>query len=164
MGVNGADVPAYLRSELMEQQVSLMDPALVIISLGTNDAYVSSFNPEEYRENLNLLIDRIRDAVPKASIILTTPGDSYRARRYYNYNNVKAREVLFEIAKQKNLGIWDFFTVMGGPNSIYRWFKAGLATNDKLHLTQAGYKLQGDLFYEALLKAYHTYLENRPGK
>lgn len=160
VGVNGADVPAYLRCDLLDDHLKIIDPAMVILSLGANDAYTRAFNEAVFKANLEELITRIKSHVPKAVILLTTPGDAYRSKKYFNYNNVTARDILLDIAASKSLAVWDFFSVMGGPNSIYQWYKAGLASNDKLHLTQAGYLLQGELFYEALLRAYYHYLEN----
>ena len=164
VGVNGADIPAFLRCELLAPQLEVMKPDLVIISLGTNDAYMSRFDAQEFKRNYTRLIGNIQKALPEASIILTTPGDGYRQRKYYNYNYTKTREVIYELSKEKNVAVWDFYTVMGGPNSIYQWYKAGLAQGDKIHLTMPGYKLQGELFYDALLKSYYKYLDNYPAQ
>lgn len=159
-GVNGADCQAFLRCNLMVEHIRILDPTLVIISIGTNDAYARVFDKEAFKKNYASLFAKIRKGAPNCSIILTTPGDNYRYRKYYNYNNVKAREAIFELAKEENLSVWDFFTVMGGPNSIFDWYKNGLATKDKLHFTQKGYRLSGKMFYEAILKAYYEHLDN----
>jgi len=34
-----------------------------------------------------------------------------------------------------------------------------LAARDRIHLTQKGYTLQGDLFFNAFLKAYDEHIE-----
>lgn len=164
VGVNGADVPAYLRCNLLDDHLRIIDPAMIIISLGANDAYTKVFNEAEFKTNIEALVRQIKLHVPKAVILLTTPGDGYRSKKYFNYNNVNARDILLKVAEENSLAVWDFFTVMGGPNSIYQWYKHGLASNDKLHLTQPGYLLQGELFYEALLRAYYDYLENENSK
>jgi lysophospholipase L1-like esterase len=159
VGVNSADCKAFLRCGLLEQQLQILDPTLVIVSLGTNDAYSKVFDKQEFKDNYAELFARIRKGAPNCSIILTTPGDNYRYRKYYNFNNVGAREAIFELAKEENLSVWDFFTVMGGPNSIYDWYKSGLASADKIHFTQAGYELTGMLLYEAIMQAYYEHLD-----
>lgn len=163
VGVNGADIPAYLRSEYLVPHVRLLQPDLIIISLGTNDAYTKGFNAPEFMKQYEQLLAKLLVAAPNTSVLLTTPGDAYRYRRYYNSNNVGARDAIFKIAKEQDLAVWDFFSVMGGPNSVYKWYKSGLATYDKLHLTQNGYRLQGKLLYEAIMRAYYDYLDN-PGR
>ena len=160
-GVNGADLSAFLRCDALVPQLQTLNPNLIIISLGANDAYHSVFNVEEFKKNYRLLISHIKKGMPEASILLTTPGDGYRKRRYYNYNYLKAKDAIFDIAKSEQVAVWDFYTVMGGPNSIYQWYKSGLAQGDKLHLTLPGYKLQGELFFEAILNTYYKYLDNR---
>jgi hypothetical protein len=40
---------------------------------------------------------------------------------------------------------------MGGLSSMQRWERAGLAKVDKVHFTNRGYSLIGDLFYNALV-------------
>ena len=43
---------------------------------------------------------------------------------------------------------------MGGLKSMEKWQKAGLAQKDKVHFTRAGYRLMGDLLFEALQKEF----------
>ena len=40
---------------------------------------------------------------------------------------------------------------MGGAHTVEKWRDAGLAKNDRLHFTDVGYNLLGDLFVEALM-------------
>jgi lysophospholipase L1-like esterase len=162
VGVNGADVGSVLRCDLFESELRVVDPDLVIISLGANDAYTRAFAEGTFESNLKTLVNLVRRAAPGCSVLLTTPGDGFRQRRYPNRNYVVAREVIMSLAKSMDLGVWDFFTVMGGEGSIVEWYRHGLATYDKLHLTREGYWLQGDMLYEALMRAYYEYLEAKP--
>ena len=52
--------------------------------------------------------------------------------------------------------IFDLNEAMGGWGSIYSWFKKGLTLKDKLHFTEQGYSLQGNLFTLSLLEAYNS--------
>jgi len=162
VGVNGADATAFLRSDRLVKDIEALEPNLVVISLGANDAYFPRFSRDNFEQNMRSLAARVKQAAPYASIILTTPGDGFRRRRYPNRNYSETREAILQLARTENLGVWDFFDVMGGEESIVEWHKHGLATYDKLHLTREGYWLQGDLFYEAIMQAYHEYLERKP--
>jgi lysophospholipase L1-like esterase len=156
IGINGAEVTSFLRNTL-EPQLEMLNPDLVIISLGTNDAYFDEFDEKAFKRNYGTLIQRIKKASPKASILLTTPGDCYRARKYVNYNNVKATKQIMELAEETGCVVWNFYEIMGGLRSINQWYTHGMATKDKIHLTKKGYSLQGDLLYEALKNDYLKY-------
>ena len=43
---------------------------------------------------------------------------------------------------------------MGGLGSMQQWQGKGLAQTDKVHFTNAGYQLVGDLLYNALITEY----------
>ncbi len=62
-------------------------------------------------------------------------------------------------AEAYGLPYWDFYTVAGGKGARERWHGAGLSNADRIHLTREGYRLQGNLLYEALYEAYRTYCE-----
>ena len=155
LGVNGAEVISFLRSSnAFENNLTALNPDLIIISLGTNDAYGKNFNPEKFKQNYGTLLQRIRKAAPRASVLLTTPGDNYRQRKYPNYHNVKATAKIYELAEETGCAVWNFYHVMGGLRSVVKWQLNGLAAKDKVHLTGKGYRLQGDLLFEALMKGY----------
>ena len=159
VGVNGAKVPSFLGCRLLPEHLAALSPDLVILSLGTNDAYTRYFDPGVYKRRYDSLIRIISEAVPRAAILLTVPNDSYLYRRYINPNTAKVREVLMELAAEHNCGVWDFYTVMGGLNSIVVWQRFGLARRDRIHFTVKGYLLQGDLFFNAFLKSYDNFID-----
>ena len=159
IGINGAKITSYLRCNLLTKHLTVLDPDWVILSIGTNDAYSRYFNPEEYRRNYDTLVSIISTAVPDAAILLTVPNDSYLYRRYVNRNTEKVGQVIEEIAQKYNCGIWDFYSIMGGLNSIIIWQRFGLAKRDRIHFTTNGYLLKGDLFFDAFLRSYEDYLD-----
>ncbi|MCP4520481.1 MAG: hypothetical protein GY827_02100 [Cytophagales bacterium] len=159
IGVNGAQYKSYLRCPKFTQHLKTLNPHLIILSLGTNDAYHSPFNSQEFAGMVNQLLNWIREASPQTSILLTCPGDNLQKRTRYNPNNVTATEVLFQIAKKRNLATWDLHKIMGGKESIRYWNAYELAQNDFLHLTPKGYLLQGELLFQALIM--DTYFGNR---
>jgi lysophospholipase L1-like esterase len=159
IGVNGAKVSSFMRCQLLEEHLKALNPQLVILSLGTNDGYTRYFRYEPFRMEYDSLINRIGQAVPGAAILLTVPNDSYLYRRYINRNTEEIKKAIFELAQAHNAGVWDFYDVMGGLNSIIVWQRYGLAKRDRIHFTGKGYRLQGDLFFNALLQSYDNYLD-----
>lgn len=154
IGVNGAAFSNYLRCQDFEIQMKQLIPDLVIISIGTNDANVPAedFKPEVYKNNYKQFIERIRNVNPNVAILLTVPNDAYYLKRYPNKNIAKQEEVIRELAKEYQYGVWDFYEIMGGFGSSQTWMKSNLMHRDRIHFTNDGYLLKGDLFFEAFLK------------
>lgn len=157
IGLNGASIPCYLRCNLLEQHLDILNTNLVILTLGTNDAYTRKFRPEIFTANYDSLLTRIREVAPYASILMTVPNDSYIYRRYMNKNTAVVRDLLRDLAKKHNAAVWDFYGIMGELNSITLWYDGGLTSRDKIHFNRAGYFVQADLLYNAILKAYDKY-------
>jgi len=164
LGVNGAETYSFLRCNLFEEQLKSLHPDLVIISLGTNDAYPKGFNSDIFYTNYDSLLKKVRNALPDAALILTTPGDSYRNKNHSNVNNAKAGEVIYMMALQHDAAVWDLYEVMGGLNSILKWQRKGLTNADRLHLSKEGYILQGELLFSAFFDSYDTYLNKYIGE
>ncbi|PID88679.1 MAG: hypothetical protein CSB03_00135, partial [Bacteroidia bacterium] len=158
-GVNGADVESWLRCQQLTQDLQVINPDFVIISLGTNDSYTSSFNASDFEQNMKELLRRVKTVAPDAVVLWVTPGDNYRRRRYLNYSTEKATKSILKVAAEENIIVWNFFDIMGHLNSILKWYNVGLTANDKLHYTQQGYEFQGDLMFNAFLKAYNQHIE-----
>ena len=55
------------------------------------------------------------------------------------------------------LPVWDFYAAAGGDGAMGRWADLGIANADRVHLSREGYRLQGKLFYDAIMKAYDHY-------
>ncbi len=159
IGVNGAHVPAFLRCQLLKDQLAYLKPDLVILGLGINDAYVRNFSQRNFEQNYEELITEIRAAAPNTAIIFTTNNDSYMYRRYVNKNGEKVEESMLKMADEFDAGVWDMYEVMGGLNSVELWQKNNLAQADKIHFTREGYLILGDLFFNALMQRFEQYLQ-----
>jgi len=156
-GVNSADVDSYFRCTDFEKHAEILSPDLVVVSLGTNDAYMYAFDSKQFKTNIRVLVNKIRRVSPETTVLLTTPADNFRRRRYPNKNNEKARQAIFEVAREMGLVVWDLYQVMGGFQSINNWYSNRLAQRDKLHFTSKGYQLQGELLYQAIDQGYRQY-------
>lgn len=152
-GVNGAKVSSFLRNPLLETQLRAESPDLVIVSLGTNDSYMPRFDKQAFEKECRALIAKIRSASPQASIVFTGPPDNQLKGMGANPHVAQVQNILLQLAKEENLGFWPLYDIMGGFKSIEKWQKAALAAADGVHFTRKGYYLQGDLLFEALMKA-----------
>jgi lysophospholipase L1-like esterase len=154
--VNGATASQYLRSSVFQNQLTDLNAKLTVISFGTNDCYTysSRFCSACVKEDFKKIIQRIKRQDSSISILITTPSDHFFKRRYSNKNIEKLCKVLYEVAEEEDVALWDLYQVMGGKNSILEWQKESLARRDLIHFTKEGYELQGKLLYEALMHHY----------
>ena len=156
-GVNGAALPTWLdRCEDLERDMQLVHPDLAILAVGINDSAVSAkdFKPEKFKDNYRRLMRLVLRSNPDCAFIFVTNNDSYRYVRRgmsYNQNTETVRQAMMELAEEFGAGVWDVYAIMGGAHSIEKWRDAGLAKTDRLHFTDVGYELLGDLFVEALM-------------
>ncbi len=161
IGINGASLPSFLRCNLFVPQLRALNPDLAIVSIGTNDAYTRYFDQDGYEKNYRAFIQNLQAANPEIAIILTVPNDSYLYRRYVNKNTRLMEDVIIKLAKEYGYGVWDFYALMGGLGSSRTWESAGLMQHDKIHFTQEGYTLKGNLLFQAFLKSYNNYTDRR---
>jgi lysophospholipase L1-like esterase len=153
IGVNGADFDAYNRMINYRPVLRQLHPDLVILSLGTNDAFVPHIDGNRFKQRVISLIDSIQLLLPGTCILLTTPGDHLRNRKFQNPNLIIVRDAIVSAAVQKNCLYWDFLDIMGGIGSSKRWRANGYMYGDMKHLSQEGYFRQGELFFDAFKKA-----------
>ncbi len=166
LGINGAQAnlilewnPAVLAPELTGR-----DPALIVLAYGTNEALNRSWTAEGYRAALTEIIQRLRAAVPVASILLIGPPDcEYRTRgRRLPFPHLdQVIEVQRDVAQANGCAFWDWRAAMGGPGSVRQWVQAGLGQGDYTHLTGAGYRTAGDMLFEELMQQYNRFLTIR---
>jgi lysophospholipase L1-like esterase len=158
VGVNGARLESFLRCQLLENHLEAIRPDLVIISIGTNDGNTKRFDADLYRSGYLELLARISKSVPDAAILLTVPNDSYLFKKYINRNTEKMMNVIIDLARNNDYAVWDFYSIMGGLNSVRAWYDAGLMRPDHIHFNRQGYLLKGDLFFAAFLKTWEGFL------
>lgn len=163
IGVNGASVHSYLRCNAFQNQLQQNIPDLVIFGIGINDANAPNgdFIPEQFERNYDQLIKKFRDVNPDVEFLFITNNDSYYNRKKVNRNALLVREAMFRLAEKHHAAVWDFFSIMGGLDSIRAWEQSGLAKKDKVHLTVSGYLLKADLLSLAIKEDFGNFLENK---
>lgn len=154
LGANGAASNSFIKCFDLSSQFKSLNADLVILSMGVNDTQAKDFGKDEFIENYDSLIMVIKSVSPDASIILTTTTDNFIKRKKSNSKSITAKEAMFELMERHSVAVWDLFSLMGGYKSMLKWQKAGLASKDRVHFTNKGYILLGDMMYEALMKSY----------
>jgi lysophospholipase L1-like esterase len=157
-GGNGAKVKHYVEAAYFAEQTKELVPDLIIISLGTNEAIEYPYVDPGFKDQLNTLINQLKDNNPNAQFLLTTGMDFYKKKTRRNPGVEVIRDKLIEYATENNLAYWDLYTSAGGKHIADEWKKNNLIQPDGIHFTKAGYELQGSLLYEALIKGYNEYV------
>lgn len=176
VGINGAMYQQYNEfSNILLAEMEVLKPQLVIISLGTNEAYGGRMDPLAFRDEIDKAVTLIREQNPSVNILLTTPPDCMRAVRkatrkkvgkkkyktiyhtaYYPnpYISMVTQQIM-GYARQHGIACWNFNAVNKAQSSRF----AGAWAPDHIHFNVRGYQLQGQLLYEALQRSYTHYLQ-----
>lgn len=165
VGVNGAMYVNYTE-EAYVRQLALLQPSLLIISLGTNETFGRRFTSAEFAGQIRQFVGLVKKYMPATALLLTTPPECYKRtyvnkKRTYvrNENTHRAARCIVEVSREEGLACWDLFTVTGGKNSCRKWHSQGLMGRDRVHFTKEGYGEQGTLLYRALMQTYKDWLE-----
>jgi lysophospholipase L1-like esterase len=172
IGVNGAMFSSYHESEHFATQLASLRPDLLIVSLGTNEAFgVKSYSSEGFRADINLFFSAIRQAGTRAAVLVTTPPGIYKSSRKKRRTSYKPNpvadtvsSVLRDYAGSNRMAVWDWYTIMGGKEGMSKWKAKGLTDKRYIHFSSKGYGIQGTLLREALSESYANYkpgLKNR---
>lgn len=162
IGINGAATHSYLKEDLFEKHLTVVNPDLVILSIGVNDASGPIFNEEVYVANYKKIIDKILSVNPDCAIILTTNNDFYYYRGGANPHADAVYSGMKRVAESYGGLVWNMYRVMGGYRSINMWRSDSLANKDRIHFTRVGYTIIADLLFDAILKDYTEYLQTLP--
>lgn len=167
VGVNGAKVPSYLRCDDFERDLELIRPDLILFSIGINDAMEINFNKQVFKSNYDELIQVIKRVNPDCALLFITNNDSFysiktKNKKLYkvNLNGLIVEEAFLEMGQEYNAAVWNQFHIMGGLKSMQQWENAGLAKKDKIHFTSDGYRLLGDLLYNAFITRYIEHIQS----
>ncbi|MEI9911303.1 MAG: GDSL-type esterase/lipase family protein, partial [Bacteroidota bacterium] len=159
IGVNGARYDHYNIAPLFWKQLAALHADLFIISLGTNEAQATSFNETDLQRQVSLFIQQLSIAAPNAAVLITTAADSYKHRK----PNAVLRQInlsLVNYCNTNSIPAWDMYRTTNGYGSAYSWSKRGLMNRDKIHFTAEGYRIQGNLLFNALAKGYNNFISN----
>ena len=159
-GVGAARWNSLLYQELLWEQLPSLEPDVLVIDFGTNDYLYNDIIRPELEKEIKTIINKMRQTVPDASIILTSAQDLYWKKR-----NCKSGEpfsdLIHRIAAETDCAVFDWYWISGAQGTMLDWVRKGLAQPDMVHLTVAGYRLKGDLFADAIENTI-TWLDKHP--
>ncbi|WP_300715368.1 GDSL-type esterase/lipase family protein [uncultured Duncaniella sp.] len=180
IGNNGATFDSYNRIGSVGLGINPLHPNLVIISLGTNEAFGRQ-DIARFKRSIDLLVSNVRQANPDALILLTTPMECHRSvvtkkkvrvrrkgRKGYrtvtrtnktyavNMNIAPLRKAILDYGKANGVAVYDWYDVAGGSGASTSWINSDLFAKDRVHHTHKGYNLEGRLIYDAIMDALRS--------
>lgn len=156
IGVNGAKVSDYNKYPLFFEQLPILDPSLLIISLGTNEAF-GKWSAPYYISQIKTFISNVRQKNPNVVILIMTPPPSLFNRRRTNTFVTNYGQILKE--QITDCVIWDLLSKLGGEDAPKQQYLSSFMAKDKIHYTKEGYEMQGSLFLSDFLSAYDNYVK-----
>jgi len=155
IGLNGAEASVFLRWDEALQQAYMeqVNPGLIVLAYGTNEASDHTWSEESYAAMFRSLIERCHRLAPKAAILVIGPPDrELRAGRkgWVPFAGVdRIVEAQRSICAELGCAYWDLRSRMGGFGSMREWVSVDWAQADHTHFTEEGYtELAGALFLD----------------
>jgi lysophospholipase L1-like esterase len=165
LGLNGATTVVLSRifnQELLTAELQHGQPDLVVINYGTNESSFASFVESQYEGELKLAIQRVRKALPQASILVMSPMD--RGERSGGEVRTMATipeivEIQRRVAAESGCGFFNTYEAMGGDSTMARWYEGQprMVAADLIHPTPKGARLVAESFASQLESGYMRY-------
>lgn len=159
IGNNGACYNDYLLIDRFAQNTAVFRPDLIILSMGTNEAF-SMMSDADIATSVDNLVRLLRRFNPGAQMLILTNMECQKNRNhghkplspYYDIlaANKHVAEIIAARAAALGVPVWDFYAVAGGDGASSAWIDADLFSRDRIHLNNSGYLLQARLLYRAL--------------
>lgn len=155
------------RADTWIEDLQNRKPDLVILNFGTNESNYGYLPYPEYMHNYSVVIQRIRTALPSASILIMAPMD--RGARDDDGDIVTIPSIPALVAAQRRVArtegvaFYNTFAAMGGMGTMARWYdeEPRLVTGDFTHPTNTGAQQLGTMLVNALLKGFDEYKRNQ---
>lgn len=162
VGANSAAFEHFERqTTIPDGGASVVLPDLIIVSLGTNNCFGRNYRSGALRLVVERFFGAMAENYPGIPVLVTTPRESCNlsgGRRVPNPNIEDAAAVIRESAEEAGFAYWDLYNAAGGRGIAETWYGMKLPGRDRIHLTESGYRLVGDMLYDALIKYYNSYI------
>lgn len=156
MGINGAqlgEVDKWRADWWQDLRRSRAD--LVVLAYGTNEAFMTPFNPEQMQRRWMQTIDGIRRTLPEAGILIIGAPESLKGTggrcgtRAPSLDAVQS--VQLQSAQQRQTLYWSWQNAMGGECGMKGWIARKLGRSDGVHFSQDGYEAAAEQLARGLI-------------
>ncbi len=166
LGLNGGQVQSVVRyfdKPQWTEELQHQHPDLVVINYGTNESIYADYIEHSYPGELRQVIERVKAAVPRASVLVMSPMDRGQRDSDSRITTVPTLPRLVEIQRQMasetGCAFFNTFQAMGGAGTMERWYDSTprLVSADFTHPLPAGAHKVGVLLDQALESGYRKF-------
>ena len=151
LGLNGGQVQVVVRyfdKPQWTEELQHQHPDLVVINYGTNESIYADYIERYYPGELRQVIERVKAAVPRASVLIMSPMDRGQRDSNSRITTVPTLPRLVEIQRQMasemGCAFFNTFQAMGGEGTMARWYDSQPQTGERrFHASVAGRRAQG---------------------
>ena len=146
----------YWDEQILKDSLDALDPSIVVVAYGTNEASSEDYSMKQYRKDLRRSLQILKDARPDQICILAGPSDRGRKKGRKSFavweRTIMVADIQREIAPEFGCVFWDWQQAQGGEGSMIAWRYTNppLAAKDLIHHTRPGYIHMANQFIEAL--------------
>jgi lysophospholipase L1-like esterase len=157
---------ALFHEDTWTEDLQNRKPDLVILNFGTNESNYGYLPYPEYLHNYSVVIQRIRKALPNASILIMAPMDRGARNDDGDIVTIPSIPILVaaqqRVARSEGVAFFNTFAAMGGMGTMARWYdeEPRLVTGDFTHPTYTGAQQLGTKLVNALLRGFSEYKRN----
>jgi lysophospholipase L1-like esterase len=166
LGLNGGQVQVVVRyfdKAQWTEELRHQHPDLVVINYGTNESGYAEYIERTYPSELRQVIQRVKDAVPNASVLVMSPMDRGERDSDSRIVTIPILPRLVEIQRQTaadmGCAFFNTFQAMGGEGTMARWYDSEprLVSADFTHPLPAGAHKVGVLLDQALESGFRQF-------
>jgi lysophospholipase L1-like esterase len=166
LGLNGGQVQVVVRyfdKPQWTEELQHQHPDLVVINYGTNESIYADYIERYYPGELRQVIERVKAAVPRASVLIMSPMDRGQRDSNSRITTVPALprlvEIQRQIASEMGCAFFNTFQAMGGEGTMARWYDSTprLVSADFTHPMPAGARKVGVLLDQALESGFRQF-------
>jgi lysophospholipase L1-like esterase len=166
LGLNGGQVQVVVRyfdQSQWAEELQHQHPDLVVINYGTNESGYADYIEHTYPGELRQVIQRVKDAVPSASVLVMSPMDRGERDSDSRIVTIPILPRLVEIQRQTaadmGCAFFNTFQAMGGEGTMARWYESQprLVSADFTHPLPAGAHKVGVLLDQALESGFRQF-------
>ena len=158
IGIRGRQAKTWLQWNdiLLRDMLSVLNPDILILAYGTNEANDSDYDMDSYENDLRNVLETMQRAHPTSACILVGPSDrgtEIKDGHYTVWERTQlVAQVQRDVAPDFGCVFWDWQQATGGVGSMITWkyTEPRLASLDLIHFTAKGYQVSADQFLRAL--------------
>ena len=157
MGIRGRQARDWLEwdEQLLIEGWRALNPDLVVLAYGTNEANNSNYSIDTYQAELDAVLSKFRTGLPEVPCILVGPSDrGVKRRGVYSVwdRTAPIAQIQRETAPRYGCAFYDLQEATGGRGSMIAWrfTQPALAASDLIHFTKTGYEWLAARFLSAL--------------